>query len=72
VQSFELIYHVTHADGGRERLVHAFDTRYFFRFEVEHLLVRAGFEVRHVYADYERKPIGSIYPGDLVFVARRG
>jgi len=72
VQSLELIYHVTHADGRRERLVHAFDMRYFFRFEVEHLLARTGFEVRHVFADYDRSPVGSIYPGDLIFVARKG
>ena len=45
VNHFELIYYVTHSDGRAERLVHAFPMRYLFRFEAEHLLARAGFEV---------------------------
>lgn len=71
VNRFELIYYVTHPDGRQERLVHAFSMRYLFRFEAEHLLVRAGFEVTQVFADYDRSPYGSKYPGELVFVARK-
>jgi SAM-dependent methyltransferase len=71
VNDFELIYYVSHPDGRQERLVHAFPMRYLFRFEAEHLLARAGFEVEHLYADFDRHPYGSMYPGDLVFVARR-
>ena len=37
----------------------------------ENLLVRAGFEVEHLYAGYDRSPYGSTYPGELIFVARR-
>jgi SAM-dependent methyltransferase len=68
----ELIYNVTHLDGRNERLVHPFRMRYLFRFEMEHLLVRAGFEVEHLYAGYDKARFGSRYPGELVFVARRG
>jgi len=67
----ELIYYVTHPNGDKERLVHAFPFRYLFRFEVEHLLVRSGFEVEHVYADFDRSPYGSKYPGELIFVAKK-
>jgi SAM-dependent methyltransferase len=67
----ELIYYVTHADGREERLVHAFPLRYLFRFEAEHLLALAGFEVKALYADYDRSPFGSKYPGELIFVARK-
>jgi SAM-dependent methyltransferase len=67
----ELIYYVTHPDGREERLVHAFPMRYLFRFEAEHLLVRSGFEVEHLYADFEKSPYGSEYPGDLIFVAKK-
>jgi len=67
----ELIYYVTHADGQEERIVHAFTMRYLFRFEIEHLLARAGFELEHVYADYAKNPYGSTYPGDLIVVARK-
>jgi SAM-dependent methyltransferase len=67
----DLVYHVTHPDGRRERLVHALAMRYFFRFEAEHLLARAGFEVEALYADYDKSPYGAKNPGELIFVARK-
>jgi SAM-dependent methyltransferase len=71
VQDVELIYYVTYPDGRQERLVHAFPMRYLFRYEAEHLLARCGFRVEAVYADYDRRPYGATYPGDLIFVASR-
>lgn len=71
VNDFELLYYVKHPDGREERLVHAFRLRYLFRFEVEHLLARAGFAVEHLYAGYDRSEYGSTYPGELVCVARK-
>lgn len=70
VNQCELVYYVTHPDGRSERLVHAFPIRYLFRFEAEHLLSRAGFDVEHVYGDYDKSPFGAKYPGELIFVAR--
>jgi SAM-dependent methyltransferase len=70
VNTVELIYYVTHPDGREERLVHAFGMRYLWPYEAAHLLVRAGFSVEHLYADYEKHPFGSTYPGDLIFVAK--
>jgi hypothetical protein len=67
----ELIYHVTHPDGRTERRVHAFAMRYLFRFEAEHLLARAGFDVEAVWGDYDRSPFGARYPGELILLARR-
>jgi 2-polyprenyl-3-methyl-5-hydroxy-6-metoxy-1,4-benzoquinol methylase len=66
----ELVYYLTHPDGQKERLVHAFPLRYLFRFEAEHLLSRCGFEVEDIYADYQKNPLGYTYPGELIFVAR--
>jgi len=66
----ELIYDVAHPGGRTERLVHQYRFRYFFRFEAEHLLARAGFAVDHVYSGFDRAPYGSTYPGELIFVAR--
>ncbi len=71
-QDVELIYYVSHPDGHAERLVHAFPMRYLFRYEVEHLLARCGFAVEALYADYDKSPYGSKYPGELIFVAKRG
>lgn len=70
-QDVELSYCVSYPDGHEERLVSRFTMRYLFRYEAEHLLVRAGYEVEDVYADYDRSPFGSKYPGELIFVARR-
>jgi len=71
INHVELIYYVTHPDGREERLVHSFPMRYLFRFEAEHLLARCGFQVEHVYADYDKSPFGSKYPGELIFVAKK-
>jgi len=69
INQVELIYYLIHPDGREERLVHAFSMRYLFRFEAEHLLVRCGFKVEEVYADYQKNPFGSTYPGELIFLA---
>jgi SAM-dependent methyltransferase len=71
VNQHELIYSITHPDGRQERFVQAFPLRYVFRFEAEHLLARAGFDVEHVYGDYDKSPFGTKYPGELILVARR-
>jgi SAM-dependent methyltransferase len=70
VNDIELMYHVTHPDGRQERSVHAFQMRYLFRYEAEHLLVRAGFAVEQLYGGYDRSAYGSTYPGELIFIAR--
>ena len=67
VQQVEMYYYVTHPDGRQERGVHAFPMRWLFRCEAEHLLARCGFEVEHVYADYDKSEYGSKYPGELIF-----
>lgn len=68
----ELIYYVTHTDGREERLVHRFPFRYLFRFEAEHLLVRCGFSLEEVFADYDKSLYGSKYPGEMIMVAKKG
>jgi hypothetical protein len=67
----ELIYDVTHPGGRTESLVHQYRFRYLFRFEVDHLLARAGFTVDCVYSGFDRSACGSQYPGELIFVSRR-
>jgi SAM-dependent methyltransferase len=64
----ELIYDVTHPDGTTERLVHAFPFRYFFRYEVEHLLARSGFRVLDTFGDFDRSPLGDESP-EMIFIA---
>jgi len=65
----EMIYHVTHSDGREERLVMGFPFRYFFRYEVEHLLARCGFHVEETFGDFDRSPLEDRSP-EMIFVAK--
>jgi SAM-dependent methyltransferase len=71
ITQVELLYDLMHPDGTEERLVQAFPMRHLFRYEAEHLLVRAGFEIKALYADYQMNPFGTQDPGELIFIARR-
>ena len=59
----ELIYYL---DG--HRLVQSCPLRYFFRFELEHLLARSGFEVTALYGAFDRSPLGDNSP-EMIFTA---
>jgi ubiquinone/menaquinone biosynthesis C-methylase UbiE len=63
-----MIFHVTHADGRQERLVMAWTLRYFFRYEVEHLLARCGFQLEAVYGDFDGSSLADDSP-EMIFVA---
>ena len=52
----ELAYYVNYPDGRSERLVQAFPMRYFFRYELEHLLELCGFSVVDLFGDFDRSP----------------
>jgi SAM-dependent methyltransferase len=71
VNDNEFIYYITDQSGAVQRVVHSFSMRNTFKFEMEHLLYRVGFVVDQVYADFDRSPFGSKYPGELIFVARK-
>lgn len=71
VNRHDIIYDISYPDGRVEKLVHTFDLRYIFRYEAEHLLVRACFKVEQLYSDYDKSAYGAKYPGELIFVAVR-
>ena len=64
----EMIFSIRHPDGHQERLVFAWTLRYFFRYEVEHLLGRSGFQVTAEYGNFDRSPIRNDSP-EMIFVA---
>lgn len=66
----EMNFYVTHPDGRLEKLVHAFAIRYFFRYEVEHLLARSGFRVTEVYGGFDGAPLSDT-SSDMIFVAEK-
>jgi hypothetical protein len=65
VSESELIYYV---DG--KRYVQAFEMRWFLPAELQHLLARAGFRVRHVYGDFARGPLVDGAPEQVVVAER--
>jgi hypothetical protein len=64
----EMIFYVKDAHAKEERLVFAWTLRYFFRYEVEHLLARCGFRVSAVYGDFDQSPLADSSP-EMIFVA---
>ena len=60
----EMIFRVTHPGRKQERLVMAWTLRYFFRYEVEHLLARCGFRVEALYGSFDGAPLGDEFAGD--------
>ena len=66
----EMIFSIEHPGGRKERLVFAWSLRYFFRYEVEHLLVRGGFGVKALYGNFDRSPLADDSP-EMIFVAEK-
>jgi SAM-dependent methyltransferase len=68
INEVEMIFSVVHPNGKKERLVFAWPLRYFFRYEVEHLLARCAFNVTAQYGNFDRTPISDDSP-EMIFVA---
>lgn len=57
-------------DGGKQRDEWTFDMRYFFRFELEHLMERSRLQLEALHGDFEEGPL-TPESADYVIVARR-
>ncbi len=66
-----MVIDIEHLDGRTERLVIPGQKSYQFRFELEHLLARCGFDVRQIWRGYDREPFGSRHPEELIVLAER-
>ena len=66
----EIIYYVSHPDGRTERLVEAFPFRYFFRYEVEHLLDICGFKVIDLFGNFDMSNF-SADSTEMIFIAEK-
>ncbi len=71
INEVELNYYLTQADGAVKKISVGFALRYFFRFEVEHLLARTGFCIERVYGDFDGSRLEDHSP-EMLFVARAG
>jgi SAM-dependent methyltransferase len=63
-------YETVREDGSATKRFVEWPFRYTFRFEAEHLLERAGFEIEALYGGYERQAFGS-ESDIMLFLARR-
>jgi SAM-dependent methyltransferase len=66
----ELIYYVTHPDGKTERLVQSFPMRYYYRYEMEHLLELGDFKVVDMFGDFDKSAYTNDSP-EMIFVAKK-
>ena len=66
----ELIYYITYPDGRTDKFVQAFPMRYFFRYEMEHLLELCEFRLVDLFGDFDK----SAYSGDspeMIFITEK-
>jgi SAM-dependent methyltransferase len=68
VSEVELIYYVR-TGHSTERVVQAFEMRWYLRAELVHLLARAGFTVDAIHGGFDRSPLADDSP-EMVVVAR--
>lgn len=70
IQYTELKFEETNPDGVtvREKIV-PMDTRYTFRYELQLLLEKVGFEIKSVFRDYDKNPFNGT--GEIIMVAQR-
>jgi SAM-dependent methyltransferase len=66
----EMIHYITYPNGHTDRLVQAFPFRYFFRYEVEHLLARCGFRAVELFGAFDRSPLRDNSP-EMIYVAEK-
>ncbi|HEX5137232.1 MAG TPA: class I SAM-dependent methyltransferase [Planctomycetota bacterium] len=69
VNDIALRWEVEHKDGRIEREESRFEMRWFYRFELEHVLARAGLVVEDLYGNFDRSDFGDDSP-EMIFRAR--
>jgi len=58
----EMTFEVHEPGGATRQLIEKISLRYIFRYELEHLLIRAGFRMVALHGDYDRSPFGDASP----------
>jgi SAM-dependent methyltransferase len=67
----EMAFEVTQPGGRIAHHVFAFTIRYFFRYEVAHLVARCGLRLLETFGDFDRSPLQDDSP-EMIFVADAG
>jgi SAM-dependent methyltransferase len=68
----EVTYEIIEVDGSARRVTETFPMRFVFRYELEHLLARAGFRIVTLYGDYDRSAFSDGSLGMIAVAERMG
>jgi SAM-dependent methyltransferase len=68
----EVTYEIIEPDGVTRRVNERISLRYTFRYELEHLLFRAGFRLVALYGDYDCSPLGDESPAMIAVAGLSG
>jgi SAM-dependent methyltransferase len=68
----EVTYEIVAVDGRTRRVTETISLRYTFRYELEHLLFRAGFRLLTLYGDYDCSPLGDESPAMIAVAGLSG
>ncbi len=69
ILEIESVSNVRHPGGRRERLTDRLQMRFLYRFEVEHLLARAGFRIEKIYGDFDKSAFAADKSESLIIAA---
>jgi len=67
----EMTYHLTDKNGNTEQIVQAFSMRYFFKFEIEHLLSRSGFQIIEIFGNFDKSPLKDKSPEMIIMAEKK-
>ena len=67
----ETIYYIINPDGAELRLVNEFVGHYLFAHDIESLMLRAGFEIDHIYGGFSREAYDPQTSEDMIVVAHK-
>lgn len=65
----EMYYNIEYLNGKKEKLIYPAPIRYYYRYEIEHLLSYTGFKINKLYCDFNKNKFGSKYPSELIVEA---
>lgn len=65
----EMYYNINYPNGKKEKLIYPSSIRYFYRYEIEHLLAFTGFKINKLYSDFNKCEFGKKYPSELIVEA---
>jgi SAM-dependent methyltransferase len=64
------MFDIRHSNGSLKRTVQRFTICYIFRYEMEHLLEKEGFQIMDIFGTFDKKPY-NYKSGIMIFIAKK-